>query len=159
MPYVTSQAAGAIGWSVAMTWHAVAICFALLGAAATADAQQPAPTSTSAGVFTEEQAKKGGVAYNANCAACHGSELLSTDREVSNLTGNTFQRWIGKTVADLFEVTRDTMPPKDERSLDNQIYLDIVAYILRFNKIPAGSEELKPEVQRLRQITIAKPPG
>ena len=81
------------------------------------------------------------------------------DREVSNLTGNTFQRWIGKTVADLFEVTRDTMPPKDERSLDNQIYLDIVAYILRFNKIPAGSEELKPEVQRLRQITIAKPSG
>ena len=142
-----------------MKWHAAAVCVALLGTMARTDAQQAGSTSTSAGVFTEEQAKKGGAAYNANCAACHGADLLSTDREVSHLTGNTFQRWIGKTVGELFEVTRDTMPPKEERSLDNQIYLDIVAHILRFNKIPAGSQELKPDVQLLKQITIAKPPG
>ena len=122
-------------------------------------AAQEIGKSTSSGVFTEEQAKRGAAAYNANCGVCHGSDLLSTDREVSNLTGGAFQRWTGKTVAELFEVTRDTMPPKEERSLDDQIYLDIVTYILRFNKIPAGNEELKPDLSILRQMVITAPPG
>ena len=109
---------------------------------------QPAAKSTATGVFTEEQAKRGKAAYNGNCASCHGTDLVSTDREVSNLTGDAFKRWNGK-----------TMPPKEERSLDNQVYLDMVAYILQFNKVPSGNQELKHDIETLKQIVIAPPPG
>jgi hypothetical protein len=88
---------------------------------------QSAAKSTATGVFTEEQAKRGKAVYNRDCASCHGTDLVSTDREVSNLTGDAFKRWNGQTVGELFEVTRETMPPREERSLDNQVHLDMVA--------------------------------
>ena len=49
------------------------------------------------------------------------------------------------------------MPPREERSLTDQIYLDIVTFILRFNKVPAGATELKSDEQLLRQIKIGDP--
>jgi hypothetical protein len=51
------------------------------------------------------------------------------------------------------------MPPEEKHSLDDQLYLDIVTYILRFNKIPAGGRPLTPDIQVLKQIVIAAPPG
>lgn len=116
--------------------------------------------STAAGVFNEEQAKRGAVAYNANCASCHGAELRSTDREVPPLTDKAFKfAWIGKTIAEKFETARDTMPPREEHSLPDQVYLDIVTYILRFNKVPTGDKQLELDVEALKQIVIAEPPG
>lgn len=111
------------------------------------------------GLYTEEQARKGEAAYDANCATCHGAELRSADREVPNLSDRWFRSgWIGKTVAEKFEMIRDTMPPKEPHSLDDQVYLDIVAHILRFNKIPAGEKTLVPG-SGLKQLTIPAPPG
>jgi quinoprotein glucose dehydrogenase len=133
-------------------------CVILLCGIGVTQAQEATSGSTSTGVFTEEQAKKGAAAYSANCANCHGSQLRSTDREIPNLTDKSFQfAWLGKTIAEKFEVVRDTMPPKEERSLEDQVYLDIVAYILQFNKIPSGNQPLKPDLQILKQITIAAP--
>jgi mono/diheme cytochrome c family protein len=129
------------------------ILFCAIGAA---DAQEIKSTST--GVFTEEQARRGAVAYNANCASCHGAELRSTDREIPNLSDKSFKfSWVGKTIAEKFEIVRNTMPPKEERSLEDQVYLDIVAYILQFNKIPSGHQSLKPDLQILTQIVISAP--
>ena len=129
------------------------ILFCAIGAA---DAQETRSPST--GVFTEEQARRGAVAYNANCASCHGSELRSTDREIPNLSDKSFKfSWVGKTIAEKFEIVRTTMPPKEERSLEDQVYLDIVAYILQFNKIPSGNQSLKPDLQILTQIVISAP--
>jgi hypothetical protein len=54
-------------------------------------------------------------------------------------------------------MVRDTMPPRDERSLPDEVYLDILMFILRANKVPAGSHELKPDPETLKQITIAEP--
>ena len=50
------------------------------------------------------------------------------------------------------------MPPEDKHSLDDQVYLDIVSYILQFNKIPSGKEPLKVDMQILQQIVIDTPP-
>jgi cytochrome c len=111
------------------------------------------------GLYTEEQAKKGEVAYNANCATCLGDELRSTDREVPNLSDRWFRSgWVGRTVAEKFEAIRDTMPPKEPHSLSDQVYLDIVAYILSFNKIPAGTQALTPD-PALKQLVVPAPPG
>ena len=95
-----------------------------------ASAQDAASRSSSTGVFTEEQARRGAVAYNANCANCHGSELRSTDREIPNLSDKSFKfSWVGKTIAEKFEIVRNTMPPKEERSLDDQVYVTNNPYV------------------------------
>ena len=134
-----------------------AITCCLLWSGLTFAYAQPVARSTSEGVFTEEQAQRGATAYNKNCAGCHGSALRSTDREVPNLTGDLFKRWVGRTLGEEFEVMRDTMPPRDERSLPDEVYLDILVFILRANKVPVGSHELKPEPETLKQITISEP--
>jgi hypothetical protein len=54
-------------------------------------------------------------------------------------------------------MVRDTMPPRDERSLPDEVYLDILTFILRANKVPVGSNELKPDLEILKRITIADP--
>ena len=161
-PSPTSQAVSTMSHSgrhdrgVVMRINSAITCF-LLWSGLTFAYAQPVARSTSEGVFTEEQAQRGATAYNKNCAGCHGSALRSTDREVPNLSGDSFKRWVGRTLGEKFEVMRDTMPPRDERSLPDEVYLDILVFILRANKVPAGSHELKPEPETLKQITISEP--
>ena len=120
-----------------------------------ASAQQ---RSTASGVFTAEQAKNGEQVYQAQCATCHGSELQNTDPEAPSLTEGAFKfGWQGKTLANRFEQIRSTMPLGKARSLDDQTYVDIIAYILQFNGIPAGSQKLTPDVAALAQIVVAVP--
>src|SRR5882724_5320085 len=76
--------------------------------------------STSTGVFTEEQAKKGEAAYQRICASCHGADLHSTEAEAPDLTEGAFKfGWQGKSIAERFEIIRTTMPPRKEGSLDD----------------------------------------
>jgi len=91
--------------------------------------------------LTAEQAKSGERAFQAKCATCHGSDLHSTDAEAPDLTEGAFKfGWEGKTVANRFEQIRGSMPLGNARSLDDQTYIDIVAYILAFNGIPPGNQ-------------------
>jgi cytochrome c553 len=125
-----------------------------------AQAQQSGAKSTASGVFTAEQAKSGERAFQAKCATCHGADLHSTDAEAPDLTEGAFKfGWDGKTVANRFEQIRSTMPFGNARGLDDQTYIDIVAYILQFNGIPAGNQKLEPDVRSLEQIVIAVPAG
>jgi len=142
-----------------MTKPETMISMLLLCCLGTAHAQTTA-RSTSAGVFTAEQARRGEAAYQANCAACHGAELRSTDPEVPGLTDGQFTfNWQKKTIAEKFTIVRDTMPPNAGRSLPDETYLDIVTYILRFNKVPAGKEALPLDLDVLKQIVISAPPS
>jgi len=63
----------------------------------------------------------------------------------------------GKDDRGWFEIIRNTMPPGRGASLDDQTYLDIVTYILRFNNIPAGNQALQPNINMLKQIIISVP--
>jgi mono/diheme cytochrome c family protein len=117
-----------------------------------------APKTTAGGVFTEEQAKNGEQAYLTGCSACHGLDLRRVDAEAPDLTDGPFRfGWQGKTIAERLEKTRATMPKGNPKSLDDQTYLDIVVYLLRANGVPAGSEQLKPDMAALEQITIEVP--
>ena len=114
--------------------------------------------STATGVFTEEQAKKGEAAYQRVCASCHGTDLHSTEAEAPDLTEGSFKfGWQGKTIAERFEIIRMTMPPQKGGSFDDQTYLDIVTYILRFNNVPSGNQALQPDINVLKQIVISAP--
>jgi mono/diheme cytochrome c family protein len=122
---------------------------------------QPAGTrSTASGVFTAAQAKNGEQAFQAKCASCHGPDLHSSDPEAPDLTEGAFRfGWQGKTLANRFEQIRSTMPYGNSRSLDDQTYVDIVAYILSFNGIPAGNQMLAPDVPALEKIIVEVPGG
>jgi len=121
-------------------------------------AQPTGARSTASGVFTAEQAKNGERAFQAKCATCHGSDLHSTDAEAPDLTEGAFKfGWQGKTIANRFEQIRSTMPYGNAHGLDDQTYIDIVAYILQFNGLPSGAQKLEPDVRALEQIVIEIP--
>ncbi len=65
-------------------------------------------------------------------------------------------RWSGKSVHDLFDMLRKTMPQETPGSLSRQQYADVVAYILKLNGMPAGTAELKGDDAALRQIVIQR---
>ena len=107
------------------------------------------------GVFTDMQARRGEAAYQSTCAGCHGRNLQATNPDAPSLTAPSFGiSWHGKPVADLFTLMRTSMPLGAGGSLTDPEYLDIVAYILKFNGYPAGDRELGPDVQMLKQIVI-----
>ena len=117
-------------------------------------AQEAAPTSRSVwdGVYTEEQAKRGEELYRKECASCHGDTLVGGGGAAA-LTGGTFlSNWNGLTVGDLFDRIRKTMPQGSPGRLTKQQDADILAYLLSFNKFPAGKTELQKQVEVLREI-------
>ena len=116
-------------------------------------AQQPAPPSSRSvwdGVYTAAQARSGALTSGL-CTSCHG-DSFEGDRGPA-LTGAEFVgRWDGRTVGDLFELIRLTMPDDDPGALTRQQYADLVAYILSTNKFPAGKAELGRDVAVLKEI-------
>jgi len=133
-----------------------ALCLLLLLAGVPlASGQDASKGSIWSGVFTDAQARRGEAAFQSNCAACHGKTLQATNPDAPNLTGPSFSTsWQGKPVADLFALMRSSMPLGAGGSLSDPEYLDIVAYILKFNGYPAGDRELGPDDQMLKQIVI-----
>ena len=90
-------------------------------------------------MYTEEQAQRGEPLYRANCASCHGDTLKGAG-ETPPLSGGPFlANWNGLTLGDLFERSR-------------QYKADILAYVLKVNKFPAGKTELEHQTEFLREI-------
>ena len=110
--------------------------------------------TTQDGVYTAEQAARGQTKYSQNCASCHGSDLSGSGQGPA-LAGDPFtQVWNGRTADELFGVTRSTMPMGNVGSLSPADYADIIAYMLKVNQFPAGSNELKSDPAALKAITI-----
>ena len=94
--------------------------------------------SLAAGVYTEEQSKRGMELYKAQCASCHGDDLKGNEI-IPALTGDTFTgNWKGKTVGDLIEKINMTMPALDPGSLTpeqtsdfRQLYSELTGVDLR----------------------------
>jgi quinoprotein glucose dehydrogenase len=104
-------------------------------------AQQPAKTVAD-GVYTEDQAIRGGAAYDASCSGCHRANLAGADGPA--LRDERFARnFAGKDLKTLYTKIATTMPRGAPGSLGDDVYLDILAHVLRENGFPAGPEELK----------------
>ncbi|MYF96596.1 MAG: cytochrome c [Holophagales bacterium] len=109
------------------------------------------------GVYTVEQAERGTKPYVQNCATCHGEDLGGGSNS-PGLVGVSFQfLWGGKTLHELYEAIRTTMPTDNPGSLPRETYLDILTYMLQVNEFPAGSGELDAEA--LGNILITEEPG
>ena len=110
------------------------------------------PRSVWDGVFTAEQAVRGGGLYRQSCSNCHGEGLEGADTAPA-LTGGAFtSNWNGLTLGDLFERVRISMPADRPGTLGRPEIADILAFILSSNTFPAGEAELPRDAQSLRQI-------
>ncbi|HLA88993.1 MAG TPA: cytochrome c [Gemmatimonadaceae bacterium] len=112
------------------------------------------PHSVWDSVYTEEQARRGEAIYRETCSKCHGAELAGID-DALPLAGSGFlSNWNGLSVGDFVERIRQSMPPTDPGVLNRAQTVDVVAYVLFFNKFPAGNTELAREAEVLKQIRI-----
>jgi mono/diheme cytochrome c family protein len=106
------------------------------------------------GVYTAEQASRGRMQYMQACASCHAADLRGDSTAPSLIEESFSFQWGDTTVGELFERIRTLMPSNRPRSLSDQSYRDIVAFILQSNKLPSGEKELESEADALRQIVM-----
>ena len=106
------------------------------------------------GVYTEAQSKRGEAVYLEMCANCHGIELEGMDMSPP-LAGATFgSNWNDLTMGDLAERIRISMPADRPGTMTRAQVADVMAFMLKANKFPAGQTELPQEVLSLKQIRI-----
>ena len=115
---------------------------------------QDATRSVWDGVYTEAQAKAGQGYYNSECASCHGDQLNGGEMAPPLAGGEFMSNWNGLTVGDLFERIRTGMPPGTPGKVSREVKTQIVAYMLQFNKFPAGTTDLPEQTEALRQIKL-----
>jgi len=120
-----------------------------------ADAQK----TTMDGVYTNDQATRGKTQYSQACANCHMDDLSGSGQALP-LAGDAFtETWEGQSVGDLFDLIHNTMPQDKPGTLSPEVTVDVISYLLQFNKFPAGSAELKSDPAALKNILITKKAG
>ena len=116
-------------------------------------AAQGSSRSTRDGVYSVEQAAAGQRTYDALCASCHGSMASVTPDMAPLLNDSGFQNlWKGRSLAQLFDRIRETMPQDKPNTLSADDTASLVAYILKGNELPAGEKALATDVEVLKEI-------
>jgi cytochrome c5 len=105
--------------------------------------------STMTGVYTAAQAARGEETYMGACVSCHPAGTYKA--------AGFKATWKGRPLADLFDQVREKMPKNDPGSLSQQEYLQIVAYLLKINGVPAGENELPADTEALKKIRFDLP--
>ena len=138
-----------------------AVIIAAVGAVLTTALAAQAPRTVWDGVYTSEQAGRGAVLYDKECAGCHGPSG-SGGGMAPALVGAAFSaNYDGLSVGDLFDRNRSTMPPGKEGQMGLQENADITAFMLQFNQFPPGPAPLPSIGMALKSITYVatKPLG
>lgn len=126
------------------------IACGLIGTAAFPD---EAARSIWDGVYTAAQAQRGATEYSAHCTECHMDTLSGDGAEVPPLSGKPFtNNWDGLDLTELYDRIHDTMPQSNPGTLSAQQVVDLMAYILSGNNIPAGTKELPVDTASLKAI-------
>jgi mono/diheme cytochrome c family protein len=113
--------------------------------------------NTSAGVFSDAQSQRGQSISEKSCESCHGMKLSGSDIGPT-LVGDFFTtNWTDRSVGDLYEKIHTTMPADAPGTLSPAQTADVIAYIFKLNKFPAGSNDLGSESAALNAMKIAKP--
>jgi mono/diheme cytochrome c family protein len=103
-------------------------------------------------VYTTAQAARGQALYAAQCASCHGPMLDGA--QGPPLAGAGFvSNWQSRSLADLANKIRNTMPSDAPGTLSAQQTTDLVAHLLRAGGFPAGSADLGSTAAALGAIS------
>ena len=117
-----------------------------------------AGTPASSGVYTKEQAARGGTLYLAKCGTCHGAELAGDGTNPALAGPDFLANWTGQPITSLFDKVQVSMPADQPGSLSAQQVADVLAFILSSNRYPAGQTELPAVSDRLKQIFFDRAP-
>lgn len=129
------------------------IVLVLLTIAATAFAWRAQERTVWDGVYTDEQATRGEALYGEHCVRCHGATLQGNGEGAKPLTDAAFKStWNGVPLGALFDRVRLSMPQDKPGSMTRQQVADLLAFILRANKFPAGKDELVRQTDLLNAI-------
>lgn len=94
-----------------------------------------------AGWYTAAQAANGAKAYQKTCAGCHGAALQGAMGPA--LVGRQF--WLtyaGKKVSTLWSAVHTTMPMTAPGSVSAKNSINIMAFLMQRNGVPAGTTPL-----------------
>jgi len=107
--------------------------------------------------FTPEQVERGKSIYQKNCQECHGSTLDNGEFGGAPLKGSYFrQHWGSGDVSALFGYVNALMPADRPGQLTPQAYADLTAFLLSSNGYAAGTEELTPDPDAQRKMTMKR---
>ena len=105
-----------------------------------------AAKTTLSGIYTAAQAGKGEDIYFALCVTCHAKGTYA---------GPSFKtNWNNRPLWDLWDWISNKMPKNDPGSLAPEEVVQVMAYILQQNKMPAGTTPLPPNEKTLYGIKI-----
>ena len=145
---ITAISAGALTGSL---WCATLSAQGGRGRGAAADGA-PAP-----GPYTAAQAERGKDRYMAGCGNCHGIDLKGVVERAPALAGEPFMKtWSSRTVGSLYSKIKSDMPRNRPGSLQDDVYLDIVAFILQANTLPPGPKEMTAAAIETLPLAAAK---
>ena len=100
--------------------------------------------------YTEEQSTRGEGIYTKTCSFCHEDQSMAPA-----LKGDGFlKNWSDKTAGALFDKIQMTMPANEPGSLNEQQAADLIAFILKQNKFPAGQQPLPKDAASLGAIAL-----
>ncbi len=109
-----------------------------------------------AGIYSEPQAKSGQTIYRRACSSCHGEDLAGREHAPA-LKGDPFwQEWDQQKARLLYRRIISTMPSDDPGSLPEKDVIDIVAYLLKENGLPPGTQAIE-SANQLNNITLQRP--
>ena len=111
------------------------------------------------GVYTDQQAQRGARAYQQHCSRCHREDLKGEAKAPSLVGAPFFDRWSNLSVHDLFFAIQITMSHSHELFAPSEKVADVVSFVFRANKMPAGADELPVNEAKLRQILITGKPA
>lgn len=107
----------------------------------------PAERTTAAGVYSNAQAERGSSTFASRCTGCH------TNRSFS---GQPFMTtWKGATLFELLDFLTQSMPEDAPGSLTRDEYVQVIAYLLKQNQMPAGETDLPADPEALKKIRLA----
>jgi cytochrome c553 len=111
------------------------------------------------GIYTQPQATRGAASFASTCARCHAAEP-NAGEEGRNLAGKAFwDSFRESTVDRLLDYVSRNMPNGAGGTLSADTYVDLVAFILSRNDLPAGPIELTKESAVGVQIIAKNGPG
>lgn len=102
--------------------------------------------SVQSGAYTEKQATRGEKAYDKDCGECH---------DPAEFSAAYMRGWVGQTAFAFTESIAETMPLESPGGLKPQEFIDIVAFLFKFNGLPAG--ETKMDDKNVKEILIEGP--
>lgn len=97
------------------------------------------------GWYTSQQAVAGAKSYKKSCASCHGATLQGGMGPA--LEGKPFwQSYGGKIISTLWSAVHTEMPMMASNSVPATNSVNIMAFLLRENGVPAGATPLDDTV-------------